>query len=216
MCIHGRAGASALLCIDRRERLGFGRGTGHFAGCAPFVEPGITAVTEATLTHRFASGLLSVSRRESASRLRGHKPGPIAIAIASTPATTNQQGLIPQLFGLAGFDLWATANIPSGRDRSFDGDWNQDGIPNGVAYVFGNARISSSGRGRIAIPPTSRSDVDVFLDHTNLFQVWQPIVQWLGGAAPSIIVGGVSLVSGEVVDTAGGPDAFYRYRVVKR
>lgn len=66
--------------------------------------------------------------------------GIIATQTAASPAVTNQQGYIPQILStaLAGYDLWASQNIPAGRDASFTGDWNAaDGIMNGVAYVFG-------------------------------------------------------------------------------
>ena len=145
--------------------------------------------------------------------------GIIGTVTAASPAITNQQGYIPQITGLTGFDLWASLNIPAGRDAAFDGDWNGDGIINGIAYVFGNTPVSPTGKGKIPVPPSIPADVDVYLDRTIDLETWAlDRVRWVNGAAPTFAGANFSIVAGEVVDTqnpAGGK-AFYRYRVVRR
>jgi hypothetical protein len=118
---------------------------------------------------------------------------------------------------LTGFALWAHNNIPAGQDASFAGDWNSDGITNGVDYVFGNARISLTGLGKILAPPGIPSDMDVHLERNPTLALadWTPVASWVNGAAPTFAPG-VSLVSGEVRDSFIGPRAFYRYRIVLR
>lgn len=145
--------------------------------------------------------------------------GIIGTVTAASPATTNKQGFIPQITGPTGFALWASLNIPAGRDATFDGDWNGDGIPNGVAYVFGNIPVSMTGRGRIPVPPSIPADVDVYLDRTIDLGTWALArVSWVNGAPPVFAGGNISIVGSEVVDALNPPGgkAFYRYRVVKR
>ena len=150
--------------------------------------------------------------------------GIIGTVAAASPAVTNQQGYIPQILPaatppLTGFDLWASTNIPAGRDRTFTGDWNGDGILNGVAYVFGNTPVSPTGKGKLPAPPAIPADVNVFLDRTADLNTWAlNRVRWENGAAPAFINDNWTIVAGEVIDasTIAGGKAFYRYRVVKR
>lgn len=144
--------------------------------------------------------------------------GIIGTVIAASPAVTNRQGYIPQTTGLSGFDLWASQNIPAGRDATFTGDWNGDGIPNGAAYVFGNTRVSPTGKGRIPVPPSIPGDVEVYLDWSDALGVWESIASWTSGLPPVFSAGDVSIIGSEVVDTFSPEDgsAFYRYRVVRR
>ena len=130
--------------------------------------------------------------------------------------------------GLSGFTLWAENNLPPGSDMSFDGDGNGDGIPNGVAYVFGNTPISpvggqSSGTGRIPAPPSIPPDVDVYLEASaaalggSPLQVWGVFISWEDGNPPSIVSPDFdSIVGNEVVSTGLGATYFFRYRVVQR
>ena len=149
--------------------------------------------------------------------------GIVSTVTATSPAVTNKQGYIPQIqsgpAALTGFDLWASNNIPAGRDATFTGDGNGDGISNGVAYVFGNTPISMTGQGRIPVPPSIPPDTDVYLDKSPDLGIWNLArVSWVNGAAPTFVNGNFSIVNGVVVDVqipAGGK-AFYRYRVVKR
>ncbi len=149
--------------------------------------------------------------------------GVIGTVTAASPATSNKQGFIPQILPapvppLTGYDLWASTNIPAGRDATFTGDWNGDGIMNGVAYVFGNTGITPTGRGRIAAPPSIPADVNVYLDRNTALSAapgWAAITSWVNGAAP-VFVSGVTLAGGEVYDTFTGPRAYYRYRVTRR
>ena len=146
--------------------------------------------------------------------------GIIGTVTAASPATNNQQGFIPQILPPRLYEIWAAANIPAGRDATFTGDWNGDGIINGVAYVFGNTPVTTSGKGRITAPASIPADVDVYLDYSASLVNWEGpgIVRWVNGAPPQFIDNSVSIVGNEVVDTfvpAGGK-AFYRYRVVHR
>lgn len=86
------------------------------------------------------------------------------------------------------YEIWAAANIPAGRDATFTGDWNGDGIINGVAYVFGNTPVTTSGKGRITAPASIPADVDLYLDFTGNLATWERgIVRWVNGAPPEFI-----------------------------
>ena len=119
----------------------------------------------------------------------------------------------------AGFADWASTNIPVGQDATFAGDGNADGVLNGVAYVFGNTPLNSTGKGKVPVPPSVPADVDVYLDRSTALAAsgWFAVASWVNGIAP-VFAGGVSIVGGEVRDTfvPPGGKAFYRYRVVKR
>ena len=150
--------------------------------------------------------------------------GVVGTVTAASPVVTNRQGFIPQIQTGAtsppptGYALWASLNIPAGRDASFNGDGNGDGIPNGIAYIFGNTPVSPAGRGRIPAPPTIPADVDVFLDHSTNLNAWTlGSVRWENGAAP-VFGSGFSIASGIVVDAANpaGGSRFYRYRATRR
>ncbi|MBC7980420.1 MAG: FG-GAP repeat protein, partial [Armatimonadetes bacterium] len=114
------------------------------------------------------------------------------------------------------FVSWAANNIPVGQNAAFDADWNRDGIPNGVAYLFGTTRFNTTGRGRFPAPPAIPADVDLHLERsTTLVSGWSPVASWVNSAAPTF-ASGVSIVNGEVRDTFAGPSAYYRYRVELR
>lgn len=136
--------------------------------------------------------------------------------------TSNQQGYIPQILPppvppLTGYALWASQNIPAGRDAAFSGDWNSDGIVNGIAYVFGNTRLNMTVRNRIPVPPVTPADVDIFLDKTLDLETWNLArVSWPGGATPTFANNGFTIQNGDVVDSNNPVKAFYRYRVVQR
>ncbi len=147
--------------------------------------------------------------------------GVVGTVKAASGSPVVKQGFVPQILPatLSGFDLWASQNIPAGKDAAFAGDGNGDGIPNGVAYVFGTTRVSPTGKGKIPIPPAIPADVDVYLDRSIDLTTWLLArVSWVNGAAPTFVNGNFSIVAGEVVDTANPPggDLFYRYRVVRR
>lgn len=126
---------------------------------------------------------------------------------------------------LSGFALWTAQNIPVGRDASFDGDWNVDGVSNGISYVFENTRIiplggNAPGTGRVPAPGAIPPDVDVYLElsaGTQALNAWMPLVSWVGGALPVFhFPGFTSITNGEVVDTGNPSPFFYRYRIEKR
>ena len=135
---------------------------------------------------------------------------------------SNQQGYIPQILPppvppLTGYALWASQSIPPGRDATFSGDWNGDGILNGIAYVFGSTHLSVTRKGRIPVPPVTPTDVDIFLDKSTDLQDWNlGRARWLGGAAPTFANNSFSIAGGEVLDSNNPAKAFYRYRVVQR
>ena len=141
-------------------------------------------------------------------------------------AVTNQQGYIPQILpppGPSGYDLWASQNIPAGRDVTFSGDWNGDGVSNAVAYVFGNTRIEpvggqAAGVGKIPAPPAIPVDVNVYLEWSQrALSNWVQIVRWENGNAPVFLYPTLtSITGGYVVDTNNGIPFFYRYRITRR
>jgi hypothetical protein len=126
---------------------------------------------------------------------------------------------------LSGFALWTAQNIPVGRDASFLGDWNADGVSNGISYVFGNTRIiplggNAAGTGRVPAPGAIPPDVDVYLElsaGTQALNAWVPLVSWVGGAPPVFHFPGYTFITnGEVVDTSNAIPFFYRYRIEQR
>jgi hypothetical protein len=136
-------------------------------------------------------------------------------------ATTGDHRLVAYYATAPGYALWAGANIPAGADTSFEGDWDRDGIPNGIAYVFGGTRITAlsaaSGVGRIAAPPSIPADVDLYLERSSDLDSWQDIVSWVNLAAPAFAdPGSTSIVNAEVIDQGNVGRFFYRYRVVRR
>ena len=145
----------------------------------------------------------------------------------STGTTANQQGYIPQIMpapGPSGYDLWASQNIPAGKDASFTGDWNGDGVLNAVAYVFGNTRIEPVGgqpvgTGKIPAPPAIPADVNVYLEWTrgsSGLSTWEQIVRWENGNAPVFDPNYTSFTANYVVDVGGPSPFFYRYRITRR
>ncbi len=182
---------------------------------------GTAAVTIPADTLSSGGGASSGGSGANAVAVTASMGGIIGTVTAATPAVTNKQGYIPQIqpTSLTGFDLWASINIPAGSDATFTGDWNGDGILNGVAYVFGNTSVSPTGVGRIPVPPLIPADVDVFLDRSTTLATWALArVSWVNGAPPTFVSGNFTIVGGEVVDASNlaGGRAFYRYRVVKR
>ena len=142
-----------------------------------------------------------------------------ATGVNCTPIQNSGAAYIFTGFGpLTSYVAWASFNIPAGQDATFDGDWNHDGILNGVEYVFGTTRLSPTGKAKVPAPPSLPADVDVFLDRSLNLTVspgWAPVASWVNSSAP-VFASGVSLVGSEVVDTFAGPKAYYRYRVVLR
>lgn len=179
--------------------------------------PGATAVKIPADTLSSGGGTSRAGSGASAVTVTASMGG--VIGTVSLAATSNQQGFIPQILPPRLYEIWAAANIPAGRDATFTGDWNRDGILNGVAYVFGNTPVSPTGKGKIPVPPSIPADVNVYLDRSSTLVTWAlDRVRWVNGAAPVFVSGNFSIVAGEVVDTStiAGGKAFYRYRVVRR
>ncbi len=137
--------------------------------------------------------------------------------ISYTGGTGNDVVLTLESGTLSGYAAWASANIPAGKDSTFGGDWNVDGIMNGASYVFRTTKVITPGKGRITAPASIPTDVNVYLDRSVSMSTgaWTPVASWVNGAAP-VLVSGVTIVSGEVRDTFAVRKVFYRYRVVKR
>lgn len=136
-------------------------------------------------------------------------------------ATTGDHRLVAYYATAPDYFHWASTNIPAGADPSFDGDWDHDGILNGIAYVFGGTRIhargGAAGVGRIAAPLSIPADVDLYLERSSDLDSWQDIVSWVNLAAPAFTdPGSTSIVNGEVIDHGNVGKFFYRYRVVRR
>ena len=114
------------------------------------------------------------------------------------------------------FANWAVANIPSGLDATFGGDFDGDEIPNGLSYVFGpdNAQLLSE------YPPTAPpmdvpADVTLFLE-TNTSpgeSGWTEVLRYEGGVQVYIHPN-ATIADGSVHDDNDDTRRFYRYRVV--
>jgi hypothetical protein len=129
-------------------------------------------------------------------------------------------GLISQEVSLpsaGGYALWAAGSIPVGGNTSFTGDWDGDGVANGIAYVFGSAAFTFSSAGGFLTPAAIPGDVDLVFERSDSLAEaqWDPLVSWLNGAPPVTANGGV-LVGSTIHDTLTFPRAFYRYRAVLR
>ncbi len=114
---------------------------------------------------------------------------------------------------VADYAAWSAGNIPPGEDASFEGDWNRDGVPNGVEYVFGDAAIDPS----LPVPPGVPADVEIHLDRSFALgpPTWTTIASWIDGA-PVFLAEEILVEDGLVVDGSSEPRAFYRYRVLLR
>ena len=187
---------------------------------------GATAVTIPADTLSSGGGISTAGSGAGAITVTASMGGVIGTVTAATPVISNKQGYIPQILpapGPSGYDLWASQNIPAGKDASFTGDWNGDGISNAVAYVFGNTRIEpvggqASGTGRIPAPPAIPTDVNVFLElSAPSLSAWEQIVRWENGNAPVFKYPQyTSITGGFVVDTENSRPFFYRYRITRR
>lgn len=149
--------------------------------------------------------------------------GGIIGTVSVAPATTVQQGYIPQILPPRLYEIWAAANIPAGRDATFNGDWNGDSVPNAIAYVFGNTRIEpvggqALGQSKIPAPPAIPADVNIYLEWSERsLSNWEQTVSWVGGNAPVFAYPGfTSIAGGYVLETGSNGSFFYRYRVVRR
>ncbi len=156
-----------------------------------------------TMSATSLGGVVGISQVPAAQEIMNH--GYIGqLAVQSSPPPT-------------GYAQWAATNIPAGKDATFAGDWNGDGILNGASYLFGATRITTAGKGRLTAPPAIPADVDVYLDRSTTMSTstWTAVGSWVNAAAP-VFASGVTLVGGEVRDTFASRRAYYRYRIVKR
>ena len=187
---------------------------------------GATAVTIPADTISSGGGLSAAGSGAGAVTVTASMGGVIGTVTAASPSATNQQGYIPQILpapGPSGYDLWALQNIAAGKDATFTGDWNGDGVSNAIAYVFGNTRIQPvggqpSGTGKVPVPPSVPADVNVYLElSAPSLSAWEQIVRWENGNAPVFQYPGLtSITGGYVVDTDNSRPFFYRYRITRR
>jgi len=111
------------------------------------------------------------------------------------------------------YATWAATNIAPGLDASFEGDANNDGIANGLVYVFGNNYTRLFGPGILTAPPTIvPDDVNLVLESSINLLSWNPILEYTGGVQ-TFVDPDVAIADGMVTHTGGGPTRFYRYRV---
>ncbi|MEZ5302715.1 MAG: hypothetical protein R3F11_19070 [Verrucomicrobiales bacterium] len=113
-----------------------------------------------------------------------------------------------------GYADWADANLPAGSDKSFGGDANNDGIPNGVHYAFGDTEVKQLGAGK-ATAPAGPVPADVILrwQFGSDLTGWETIAKWEGGVFSTLVPDEVSVSGGVITDTYRDPSGrgFYRW-----
>ena len=112
----------------------------------------------------------------------------------------------------SGYAAWAATNVPPGFDASFGGDFDEDGFPNGLVYVFGPEGIGFLGAGLLSpIPSGLPNDVELFLESSTDLRNWATLVHYRAGALvwkdPSIL-----LLSTVLTHRTPDSKRFYRYR----
>ena len=77
--------------------------------------------------------------------------------------------------GARPFDVWAENNIPEGFDRSFGGDADRDGIPNGEEYFTGSnpmaaesGAIAAARRPKIQLDPFNPGSIILLISQENV------------------------------------------------
>lgn len=117
----------------------------------------------------------------------------------------------------SGYPRWAAINIPPGKDNSFEGDANGDGVPNGLNYVFGTIPPILIGPGLLIAPGSIPPDVDLYLERSTTLAAgsWLAGASWVNGLPP-VFAPGFEIVGASVFDGDFSPAAFYRYRAVRR
>ena len=185
--------------------------------------PGATAVKIPADTLSSGGGTSRAGSETNAITVTASMGGVIGTVTVASPAANNQQGYIPQILPPRLYEIWASQNIPAGRDATFTGDWNGDGVPNAIAYVFGNTRIEpvggqAPGQSKIPAPPSIPADMNVYLEWSEQsLSAWEQTVSWVGGNDPVFAYPGyTSIAGGYVMETGSNGSFFYRYRVVRR
>lgn len=147
--------------------------------------------------------------------------GTVGQADASQALTGGRFSLTGGFWGAAegsltgGYADWAASNIPAGQDASFRGDWNKDGVPNGLEYAFGDAGFSLLDSGVLAAPSEPvPDDVVLRLVYSADLIKWETHAEWLNGAAP-ILDPTVTIENGILTDLfrSDGGAGFWRYDV---
>lgn len=114
------------------------------------------------------------------------------------------------------YAAWAAANIPAGLDRSFDGDADQDGVPNGLVYIFGDGGAELLAKGVLTAPPTTLpGDVDLVLESSIDLLLWDPVLEITAGIQ-TLLDPDFSILDGEITDSSAGVRNFYQYRATLR
>lgn len=112
-----------------------------------------------------------------------------------------------------GYAAWAAANIAPGLDASFDGDANQDGMANGLVYVFGEAGVEILGKGVLLAPPTIiPGDVILELEASTALRNWSTVLRYQDGVQ-TLIHPDLSIIGDRLTDSGSAIQRFYRYRV---
>ena len=112
------------------------------------------------------------------------------------------------------YAAWAEANLPAGSDRSFDGDANQDGVPNGLVYIFGDEGAALLAKGVITAPPANLpGDIDLVLEASDDVLSWETILEFTSGVQ-TFIDPLLAIADGEITDSAGtgAVRRFYQFR----
>ncbi|MGI9242127.1 MAG: secretin N-terminal domain-containing protein [Verrucomicrobiales bacterium] len=126
-----------------------------------------------------------------------------------------QPKVISETAELSGFGRWASAMLPADA-RDFGDDADNDRIPNGIEYIFGERQIVSPAPGQLTAPPASLPiDVTLSLEVSTDLQHWEVLVRYEGGKLASRAHG--IRIEEEIIfderEGAADPAAlYYRYR----
>jgi len=135
-----------------------------------------------------------------------------------TSSSTTEPAIVAAVFGptitplaTGSFSSWAAANIQDGLDASFTGDWNADGLANGLEYIFGPGGIRQFGPGVLNTPPDPvPSDVNLRYETSIDLENWNRILEYRNGV-PIFNVSEVTINDGRVIHDIGTDTVrFYR------
>lgn len=136
---------------------------------------------------------------------------------ASSPAIGGSFSLTggfwkPASGGAALYAAWAEENLPAGSDRSFTGDANGDGVPNGVHYAFAGTSPMLDGSQSSTAPETVPPGVILRWSVSEDLDDWGVLARWEDGSL-TFTATLVEFDNGVIRDSADYDSgrAFYRW-----